>query len=101
MNYHLHDPESSAEIIKNEILKAHKVSDEDMLLTTGQVLGLLLEKCDRDGEEYLLDDDILKQVTKDAQSILIGTMLSRMAGQGELECYWDDEANDMVWSLPK
>jgi hypothetical protein len=101
MKYHLHDPEGSAEIIKNEVLKAHKVSDEDKLLTTGQVLGLLMEKCEKDGEEYVLDDETLNQVTKDSQSILIGTMLSRMASQGELECYWDGEANDMVWSLPK
>lgn len=101
MNYHLHDPESSAEIIKNEILKAYDLSDDETLLTTGQVLGLLMEKCERSGDEYLLDDDILKQVTKDAQSILIGTMLGRMASQGELDCCWDDEVNEMMFRLPE
>lgn len=99
MKYTLHDPEASAEIIKNEIFRVYNVSDEDGLLTTGQVVGLILEKCELKDGEYLFDDDLLKKITDTAQSILIGSMLSRMASQGELDCYWDDEANNMIWRL--
>lgn len=101
MKYKFNDPEASAEIIKNEILKSHRVSDEDNLLTTGQVLGLILEKCEVEDDEYLCDDDLLKKITDTAQSILLGSMLSRMASEGELECYWDDKKNDMIWLIPK
>lgn len=37
--------------------------------------------------------DIASAVTND----VTGTMLSKLAAEGHLDCYWDDEANEMMF----
>lgn len=98
---YLNDPDACAEIIRNEILKAHQLESDDRYLTVAQVKNLILEKCERDGEELLATDDVLKSITDQSQSILLGSFMSGMAARGELECAWDDKSNDMVWWLPE
>lgn len=99
--YYLNDPEVSADIIRREITKAHELPDDERYLTSSQVKSLILEKCERDGEEFLASDEIIKEITDQAQSILLGAFMCGMAARGELECAWDEKANDMVWWAPE
>jgi len=99
--YHLYDPEGSADIIRREITKAHSLPDDERYLTTAQVKNLILEKCEMDGEGFLASDEIIKEITDQAQSMALGAYMSGMAARGELECAWDEQSNDMVWWLPE
>ena len=99
--YLLKDPEECARIIRKEVSKAYDLPDNDDHLTVKQVMGLLEEKCERDGDDFMLSDKILEAVAEQAQSMFLGSMLSKMAAEGELECAWDEEKNDMVFRLPK
>lgn len=95
------DVDSSSEIIKNQILSTWHLEEDNEYITTQQIRGLILEHCQRDQDEFLLNNLILEEIINQSLSILFGSCLSSMAARGEVECYWDDEANDMIWSLPE
>lgn len=99
--YYLKDPDEAAEIIRKQVHKIHGIPDDGSHLTTLQVKGLILERCEREGDEFLASDEIIKAICDQAQSMLLGSIMSSMAAAGELECAWDSESNDMVWWCPK
>jgi hypothetical protein len=74
--------------------------DGERYLTTEQVRLFVLEKSRKEDGEIVVDDEILEEISHFANSVLVGSCLSELASAGEIECAWDDEANDMVWWLP-
>ena len=98
--YFVKDPDDCAKIIHAELIKAHELPDDEQYLTISQVKGLILEKCKKKGSRWMANDKILKKVTDQAQGILLGAYMAKMAVDGELECAWDEKSNDMIWWIP-
>lgn len=99
--YFLKDPDECAKIIHDELTKVHDLPEnDDQFLTISQVKGLILERCKKKGSRLMANDKILEKVANQAQSILLGSYMAKMAVEGELECAWDEKANDMIWWLP-
>ena len=88
-----------SEAMRKEVLKAHRCDGK--YLTTGQISSFVRERFPEEDDEIVFDEDGLKEIVKFAVSAMLGSCMSEMAANGELECAWDEKKNDMVWWLPE
>lgn len=98
--YRIVDVQDFAEGVRKEVSKAFGLDDHDeRYVTTGQIVSFVKEKCRREEDEYLVDEKGISEIIEFANSLAIGTCMNEMAVDGELECAWDAEKNDMIWWL--
>lgn len=95
--YHILNPEGFCDSVRKEVLKSYGLPDDEDHLTNNQVMKLLDERCEKDDDGYLGDDESLNMIVEAAQNIVIGMCLSSMAASGELETAWDSEKNEPVF----
>lgn len=99
--YNIDDLEGFSDTIRREVVSSHGLEDDERYVTTGQIMGYVAGRFKEREGEFVLDDAGLEEVVKFAVGTLIGSCMSEMAAEGDLECAWDDEKNDMVWWLPE
>lgn len=64
----------------------------------------LLEKRNAGYDEHghiLATPQIVKDICADAFSIFLGCVLNEMVNEGKIDCAFDDEKNDFVFTVPK
>ena len=69
-------------------------------LTVGQIVSFVRERFPEEDGETVFDEEGLKEIVDLSVGIMLGSCMSSMAVDGELECAWDEKSNDMVWWLP-
>lgn len=95
------DLEGFSDTIRREVVSTYGMGDDEDLVTTGQIMGYVASRFWEEGGGFVLDDESLEEVVKFAVDTLLGSCMSKMASEGELECAWDEEKNDMVLWLPE
>jgi hypothetical protein len=90
-----------SEAIRKEVLKTYSCADSERYLTKGQIVSFIKERFPLEDGEIVFDEDGLQEIIEFAVSAMLGSCMSEMASEGELECAWDEKQNDMVWWLPK
>lgn len=67
-------------------------------IRVANIRNLIKQHCyiDKDGQ-LLIDEDQTSQVCSEIFDWLIGVDLAKLAAEDELECYWDDKINKMVF----
>ncbi len=81
-----------AEFVKNKILESWDLPDDNKHITKEQIKNLMVESDYKD-----FDLRVIQDIAKKAQKILIGSVMSKMASEGTLECAWDEDKNSMVF----
>lgn len=100
--YRIVNVDDFSEAIRKEVLKTHRCEgDESKFLTAGQIISFVREKFPEEDGEIVFDEGGLEEVVDFAVGVLLGGCMSEMAANGELECAWDENVNDMVWWLPE
>lgn len=99
--YDIDDLEGVSDTIRREVVSSHGLEDDERYVTTGQIMGYICGKYWNRNEGFVLDENALEDVVKFAVGTLIGSCMSSMAAEGELECAWSEEQNEMVWWLPE
>ena len=99
--YDIDDLEGFSDTIRREVVSSHGLEDDERYVTTCQIMGYIAGRFPENEGSFVLDDNALEDVVKFAVGTLIGSCMSSMAAEGELECAWNEEQNDMVWWLPE
>lgn len=67
-------------------------------ITVGNIKNLIKQYCNTDKYgQLLIDEEQTSQVCSEIFDWLIGVDLAKMAAADELDCYWDDKMNQMVF----
>lgn len=62
------------------------------------IKNLIKEHCVTDKQGNLfIDEDQTSEVCNEIFGWLIGVDLAKLAAEDELDCYWDDKSNEMVF----
>tara|TARA_B100001778_G_C18194823_1_gene452928 strand:- start:200 stop:541 length:342 start_codon:yes stop_codon:yes gene_type:complete len=70
------------------------------MISVKNIKGLIRQYGDvKSDGSVKVNDDVLEIVCEEVLSWVCGVELSRQAANDELECYWDDEKNMMVFSI--
>lgn len=96
--YEIENLETFSDSIRREVVSTYGLDDRHV--TTGQIMGYVAGRFEADGG-FVLEDGDLEEIVKFAVSTALGSCMSEMAANGELECAWDEEKNDMIWWLPE
>lgn len=98
--YEIENLEIFSDSIRREVVSTYGLEDDERHVTTGQIMGYVAGRFEADGG-FVLEDGDLEEIVKFAVSTALGSCMSEMAAEGELECAWDEEKNDMIWWLPE
>lgn len=52
-----------------------------------------------ENDDFFVDKDIVDKISDELQNWVLGVQLSKMCSEGKLDCYWDDEADCMVFKV--
>lgn len=91
----------------NKTKLAKQASDEDIekIITFKEVKLLILDEyADEYTEDYIVINDSYENCSKILDAVLsrlINNELNKMASDGELDCYFDDEINDFRFKFKK
>jgi hypothetical protein len=105
-SYVINDLEMYAQSIrKNAALSFSENYNEDLdsFVTISQVCQLIADNAIGLDEEdkYIIDEDSYNYTFDQIRIRLYNIGLARLASAGEIECAWDDEANEMVFWVPE
>lgn len=53
--------------------------------------------CTKKGRSYFIEEEKIDDIYEDTRNWVIGIDLAKLAAQDKLECYWDDDINQMVF----
>lgn len=81
--------------------KEHNIASCSNYITSEQFSQLVENYAVLEGERYVINEEQVCTVMKDAWEIVIGQILAKMASDDLLECAWDDETQDMIFWAKK
>lgn len=88
---------------KSKLVKQVSEEDIEKIITFKEVKILILDEyVVKQNEEYVVIDASYENCAKLLDSVvdrLINNELNKMASEGELECYFDDDLNDFRFKL--
>ena len=77
------------------------MSEFKKLITPRQIKNYIKEVGKPEGKSFSLNYDEIDEVCLRVHEHIIGFDLTRAAAEGNLDCYWDDKANTMMFrTLP-
>ena len=85
--------------LKNELYSLLGIDEKDYdYITTKQIAGIVKENSTgtNDQDRYLITQERLDDVKYVLEQFVAGFMLAKDAAAGGIDCYWDDEINDMM-----
>lgn len=50
-------------------------------------------------DDFYVNDDVIEKICDELQNWVLGVQLSKMCSEGKLDCYWDDEADCMIFKV--
>lgn len=81
-------------------LEIDKVKVNDFI-TLKNVKGIIRQYAKVKNEELFINTKILLKINDELLSWILGVSLAKAASNGELECYWDDLKNCMMFKKGK
>lgn len=86
------DSESSRTLL--EVLNN---TDLDQLATVSQCVEIIKDKGENIYEGTIITPLLFQEIFNDIQELVMSSGLAKASANGSLDCYWDDEKQDMVF----
>jgi hypothetical protein len=68
------------------------------LIRPKEVISLIKQYSVYKNDEYLINTMILNKIFYETKNWILGIQLAKMASEGKLDTFWDDESNCMTFS---
>ena len=68
------------------------------LIKPKEIRSLIKQYSVYKNDEYLINTMILNKIFHEARNWILGVQLAKMASEGKLDTFWDDESNCMTFS---
>lgn len=100
--YEIENINKFAKCLGKKVAKECGFSPEQLKtsITVKNVCGLIMERSflDNDGTRYIKKEDT-SAVCEEILNWILGVNLARLAAEDEVDCYWSDKKNCMVFSF--
>lgn len=98
--YEIKNINKFAKSLGNMVAKDMGFSKKELhsYIRVSNIKSLIKQHCSIDKQgQLLIDEDQTSEVCNQIFDWLIGVDLAKLAADDELDCYWDDKSNEMVF----
>jgi hypothetical protein len=103
MNYEIKDMKGFCNTIGKTIASEVGLKTKELknYIKMSNVKEITKEYCECVGGKYFLEEDNVDEIYEDIRNWVIGIDLAKLAAEDKLECYWDDDINQMVFQAKR
>jgi hypothetical protein len=79
----------------------NQLNNLDQYITRAQFDEIMKNHVFKDDDDYYIEEEAVYEAMCEASDLLNGSLLSKMASKGLIDCAWDDEKQDMIFWATK
>ena len=75
----------------------YTIKELKSFINVGNIEGMVRHHAEMEGDSFTLSEKQAEKICDEILDWLVGVELAKIAAEDRLDCYWDDERNEMVF----